>query len=380
MKLLRNLLLLVVVLVVGAFVAGFFLLPPEAKKEAEFTIDRPASAVYANLASAPANYALAEGVTQTVTSSQAPGTVEADVVFANNKKARVVYNITGQGASSVIKAQLKHALGMNPLDRLQGMSGAHLAPVLAAAETKAKADSSALPQTDFSGLSYVVEQVAPRNFLYIEAATPTAAEGIKEGIRQALRIVRQSLASNNLAPAGNPIAIETAWQEGQAYSFQAGIPYTGPAPTLLIGVKNGQTPAGSAIKVKFYGTEEQIIPVYDQIEALIAAARLKRSGPSFEVFLDDPDSATGSQTREIYHIVEGDTAALARVAPPAPAAAAPAVAPAPVTPATPAAATTPAPAATTTPAAATTPAPAPAPTAPTWSATPAPAPATPEKK
>lgn len=315
MKLIRNLLLLVAGLVGVVFAGGFFLLPNEAKVEKAFTIDRPASSVYALLASAPGAYALADGVTQTVTGSQAPGTVEAEVLFGG-KKGTVKYEVTGTGASSSVTARFTQTLGPNPLARFQGMSGAQLEPVIAAIEAKAKADANAVPTTDFTGLAYeVVANLAPRDFLYIEATTPTQAEGIKEGIRQAMRIVRQSLTSNNLTQAGPPIAVETGWQEGQAYGFQAGLPYSGPTPSLLIAVKNGKTPAGTAIKVVYSGKEEEIIPTYDRIEALIAAARLKRSGPSFEIFLDDPDSATGSQVREIYHIVEGDTAALARIAP-----------------------------------------------------------------
>lgn len=358
MKLLRNLLLLVVALVGVVFAGGFFLLPGEVKTDKAFTIDRPASSVYAMLASAPGAYALADGITQNVTGSQAPGTVEAEVLFGG-KKGVVKYEISGSGTTSSVTTRLSQTLGANPLARFQGMSGAQLAPVIAAIEAKAKADSSALPTTDFSGLAYeVVPNLAPRDFLYIEATTPTQAEGIKEGIRQAMRIVRQSLVSNNLTQAGPPIAVETGWQEGQAYGFQAGLPYSGATPNLLIGVKNGRTPAGTAIKVMYAGREEDIIPVYDRVEALIAAARLKRSGPSFEIFLDDPDSATGSQVREIYHIVEGDTAALARIAPSAPIqpVAIPAPAAAPVDAAAPAATdptaapTTPAPATPATPA------------------------------
>jgi effector-binding domain-containing protein len=355
MKLLRNLVILVVALAGVVFAGGFFLLPGEVSKDKAFTIDRPAASVYASLASAPGAYDLGNGITTTVTRSEAPGTVEAEVLFGG-KKSVVKYDIKGQGASTTVTARLVQSMGANPLSRFQGMSGAQLDPVIGALETTAKADAAKLPPTDFSGLAYSVEQVAPRDFLYIEASTPTQAGGIKEGIRQAMRIVRQALSSNNLTPAGPPIAVETSWAEGQAYGFQAGLPYSGAAPSLLIGVKNGKTPAGTAIKVVYAGKEEDVIPTYDKVEALIAAARLKRSGPSFEVFLDDPDKDTGSQVREIYHIVEGDAAALGRIAPSAPAQAITLPAPTPEPAAAPAApAAPPAPDATAAPAPAATP-------------------------
>jgi hypothetical protein len=158
------------------------------------------------------------------------------------------------------------------------------------------------------------------------------------------------LAANQLKPDGSPIAVEVKWDEvGKKYEFQAGQPYVGGEPELLVGVKSGQTPSGIAVKVLYEGSEDQVLPIYDQIEAAIAAARGEKAGPSFEVYLDDASQPGGSVKRHIYQIVKGDLTTLralstpgATMTPAAPAAApaAPAEA-APAAPAAPVPATTP---------------------------------------
>ena len=64
------------------------------------------------------------------------------------------------------------------------------------------------------------------------------------------------------------------------------------------------------MKVLYEGSEDQVLPIYDQIEAAIAATRAEKAGPSFEVYLDDPTQAGGSVKRHIYQIVKGDLTTL----------------------------------------------------------------------
>jgi hypothetical protein len=104
-----------------------------------------------------------------------------------------------------------------------------------------------------------------------------------------------------------------------------------PAQRVYGGPKKGETPAGTAIKVNYKGSEELIIPTYDRMEALVKSARVEL-GKSFEVYNDDATADAGSADREIYYLISGDTSAITRIAPPAAPAAAPA-APAAATPA-----------------------------------------------
>jgi hypothetical protein len=83
------------------------------------------------------------------------------------------------------------------------------------------------------------------------------------------------------------------------------------------------------MRVHYNGTEENVIPVYDQMENAMWSAHMTIV-KSYEVYYDDPLQPAGSQNRDIYYLFTGDAATLQRVAPsagaPPPAGAAPAAA------------------------------------------------------
>ena len=350
MALLRNLAVGAVALV-GAGVGGsYVVLPSKIVKEQTIVIDRPLATVFALLASAPEQAPVADGMTQTVTALDLRKTVEAAIDFGG-KHGKVVYELTPAAATTSVKITVSQDLGFNPVDRAQGRSGAQLEPVAAAIATWADSEAKKVKSTaDFSDLVYEVTNLPARPFLYLEGSTTKGPGQIADGARQATAILRTVFASNNLQ-LSNPLAVETAWT-GDTYAFNFGIPYVGQRPAVLIGVKAGETPSGTAIKVSYTGAEDTIVPaIYDKIDALIGATRLTE-GTNFEEFLDDPTLPGGSHNRFVYYIVTGNTEALARIAPtataPAQPAAAPAVPAAPV--ATPQSTVTPAPAPGATPA------------------------------
>jgi hypothetical protein len=316
--------------------ASFFVLPSKASKTETVEYSRPAASVFARLASLPAGTPLADGVTQTVAEA-ANNVVTADLAFPDGGAGRVVYTVKpGEGDTTSVAVRVETPLGANPLARLQGLSGAPAAPFLTAAVAALSNDINALPEGSFVGLAYEIVQVEALPFLFIESTVPQDAAAIKEAVAQSLVLVRPIMARYNLAAAGPPIAVETAWENNQ-YSFQAGLPFAGTPPRVLVGVRAGQTPSGTAIKVVYQGPEDAVLPTYTQMEALIAAARLEQ-GKSFEIYNDDPTAAGGSVSREIYYLVNGDTSRLAAIAPSAAAGAAPAPAAAPAAPPEPAAA------------------------------------------
>ena len=352
MALLRNLAIGAVALA-GAGVGGsYVVLPGKVTKEQTITIDRPVATVYALLASTPGEAVVAEGLTQTVTWLDLRKQVKASIIFGG-KAGNVDYDLTQSGATTTVKITVSQDLGFNPVERGQGMSGAQLVPVVGAIAAWADTETKKMPTADFAELVYEVVSLPARPYLYVEGSTTKGPGQIAEGARQATNILRTVFANNNLA-LSNPIAVETAWT-GDSYGFNFGMPYVGQRPPVLIGVKPGETPSGSAIKVSYVGAEDAIVPaVYDKIDALIAATRLTE-GTNFEEFLDDPSQPGGSRNRFVYYIVTGNTEALARIAPTATAAAQPAATPAPGVTADTAVAP-----ATVTPASTATPAPAPA--------------------
>jgi effector-binding domain-containing protein len=350
MSLVRNLAIGAVALVGAGGGALYVATPSKVEKEVTFTVDRPLATVYAMLASAPGESAVVDGVTQTVTALELRKTVEADVTFLTNKRADITYTLTPADKATSVVLHVRHDLGLNPAERVSKERGDQVGTILTSLQSWVLAEAAKTKTADFSDLTYEVATRTAQPYLYLEGSTTKGPGQISDGARQATAILKTVFASNNLAMT-NPISVETAWT-GDTYGFNFGMPYSGQRPAVLIGVKAGETPSGTAIKVNYTGSEDTIITqVYDKIDALIAATRLTE-GPNFEVYLDDPTQVGGSRNREVYYIVTGDTEGLLKYAPSAPRGAL-APAPAPVEPST--VTPTPAPAATPAPAPATTP-------------------------
>lgn len=351
-----RIILIVVVLVLVAAGAGYFLVPPVASRSETLNIERPAPTVFARLSSTPAGTAIAEGVTLAEITSAEDNVVTGNVTYADGATGRVTYTVTPQGEGSNVQVKLEQDLGPNPLDRIQALTGGPVGPLLEAAAANATTDLNALPNATFAGLQYTVVDVAARPFFYVENCSDTDPESVTSIISQAVAAIPPVMATNHLTVAGPLMAVEPRVVNNQ-YCYQVGYPYTGRAPRALLIGKVGQTPAGSALRVVYTGTEENVIhDVYDPMDALLAAAHLDDPAtrdddwPTYEVYNDDATQAGGSHNREIYYVTTGDISALTRIAPPsteaAPAPVAPAATdttttPAPTTPATPAPATTP---------------------------------------
>lgn len=314
MKWVVRIVAILVLLLAAAAAAAFLLLPKSVQVERTFAVERPAQSVVAWLATTPAGDAFADGVTETVRST-APGKIEMDLAVGGRSGGQAVYLLTPTPTGGMevkltatrdfggdIMARLAKARGQDTFEQAVDAGVATLAEEL-----------NALPsQFDFKGLQYTIEDAAARPFIYIEASTKQVADNIKRAMRISLAGISTFITEYKLEVAGPPVAVELSWQDDR-YAFQTGLPYKGERPDEEIGVKFGDTPAGRVIKVVYEGPEENIIPVYDQVETLIAASRLQRSGPSFEIFLDDPTQEGGSVKREIYHLIEGDDAALSRI-------------------------------------------------------------------
>lgn len=371
--------LLIVVAIIAVLIGvSFFVLPRQATATQTVTLARPAASVAAWLASTPAGAAAGEGVTLTVNAETATASaVEGVLTYAPGQTADVTFAIRPEGDGAAVDVTVEQPLGLNPLARVQGMSGGKAQTLLEGVSTALTGELESIPAFNFADLRYDIVEPPARPFMFFEATTTQDPAEIKEGVAQALLLVRPTLARFGLQEAGRPIAIEQEWnEETNEYRFRAGLPFSGTPTGDVRGiVRVGETPVGRAIRVTYQGPEANIIPVYDQIESLIEAHRLT-VGRSYEVYLDDPAQTGGSAEREIYIMVEGDTAMMERLFPTTsgraqsgvdgavtPAAAPPAADPAAAPAADPAAAAAPASAATEAPAT-------PAPAAP---ATPAPA-------
>jgi hypothetical protein len=345
--------IIVVLVLVGAG-AGYFLVPPVAARSQTVEIERPAQTVLARLASTPSGTVLTEGVTVSGAATADGDTVTAPVTFADGGQGRVIYTVTPAGEGARVEVKLEENLGSNPLDRIQIITGGDVAPLIEAAATSVSADLTALPNATWEGLTYVVEEVQPRPFFYVENCSDTSAESITSIINQATAAIPAVMRSNNLQANGELIAVEPRVVSNQ-YCYQVGYPYSGRTPRALLIGKTGNTPAGQVLRVNYTGTEADVVPqVYDRFDALLGAAHLDNPATreddwiTYEVYHDDPTQPGGSRNRDIYYVVPSgvDISAVTALAPPAQAlpTAAPAAAEAPAAGATPAPAAPPAPA------------------------------------
>jgi hypothetical protein len=337
------LILIILVLVVGG--AGYFLVPPVASRSQTVEVERPASTVLARLASTPSGTVLAEGVTVSGAATAEGDTVTAPVTFADGAEGRVIYTVTQAGEGSSVVVKLEQDLGPSPLERINVITGGDVAPLIEAAASSVSTDLGALPNATFEGLVYVVEQVQPRPFFYVENCSDASAESITSIISQAVAAIPAVMRTNNLQVAGELMAVEPRVVSNQ-YCYQVGYPYTGRQPRALLIGKTGETPAGTVLRVNYTGTEQDVMAqVYDRFDALLGAAHLDNPATreddwaTYEVYHDDPMQPGGSRNRDVYYVVPAgvDLARVTALA--APVDALPAAAPA-ATPAEPAPAST----------------------------------------
>lgn len=351
-----------IVVVVVLIAAGivFFVLPNKATRTETLNIERPAQTVFARLASTPPGTAIAEGVTLSEVTSAANNVVEGNVTYADGATGHVEYTVAPNGAGSRVQLKLDRDLGPNPLNRIGAITGGPVAPAATAAAAAVTADLNSLPNADFAGLVYDVEQVTARPFFYIQNCSSAEPDSVTSIVNQAAEVIPPLMHSNNLQQAGPLMAVEPRVVQGQ-YCFQIGYPYTGRAPqrSLLTGAA-GQTPGGTVLHVHYTGAEADVLAqVYNKLDALLGAAHLDNPATTdddwttYEVYNDDPTQPGGSRNRDIYYVAQGDITAATHLLPPSAAAEQPA-APASTTPAPAGDSTTPAPASTT-PAPATTP-------------------------
>ena len=327
-------LIIVLVVVLGLGAALYFLGPKSASRSQTLEIERPAATVMARLASTPVGSPVAEGVTIAEAASVEGDTVTAPVAFADGGTGRVSYRVTSAGEGSRVQVKLEEDLGPSPMARFAAFTGGDVGPLIAGAATALETDLNALPNASFENLQYSVVQLEARPFFYVENCSDTSAESITSIISQAVQAIPPVMRANNLTVSGELMAVEPRVVSNQ-YCYQVGYPYGGRQPRALLIGKTGQTPSGTALRIVYTGTEEDVLTqVYDPMDALLAAAHLddpatrEDDWATYEVYHDDPTQAGGSRNREIYYVAQGDLAALTRIQAPVDAAPVPASEPA----------------------------------------------------
>lgn len=318
-----RILLIILVIAVIAVGAGFFLLPNTASRTQTLEIERPAESVFARLASTPAGSEIAQGVTVTEVVSAENNVVTANVAYADGATGKVTYTVTPNGeAASQVRVRLEQDLGANPVARFTAIGGGPVSPLIDTATANITADLDKLTTNSFAGLQYSVVEVQPQPFFYIQNCSPTDSEAVKSVVTDSLIALRPIMARHNLRIAGPPIALEPRVETNE-YCYRIGYPYTGTPPRVLAVGSAGTTPGGTALRVVYTGSEEEVWnQVYNPMDALLVAAHLDDPATNtddwanYEVYHDDPTQAGGSRNREIFYVANGDISAITRILPP----------------------------------------------------------------
>lgn len=325
MKGIGRILIIILVVLAAGYGISLLVLPSTAAKSQGFDVAMSPQSVIGRLSTAEPNTAVGAGITQTGVATVQDGVITTPLAFADGGAGKATYTVTPKGEGAHVDARIERNLPyFNPIDRVTGMNGAPVEsaaavffPAVTADLTHPTDAGRTIEGTSSHGLVYEVTNVTAQQFAYNEYCSPQEASEIKEAVRQSIVAVRAFMGSHQLTASGPAIAVETGWNEQtHQYCFQIGFPFAGTPPShiYVAGVRVGLSPAGQAMRVHYTGTEEDVIPVYDQMENAMWSARMSID-KSFEVYYDDPLQPAGSRNRDIYYLFTGDAAVLQRIAP-----------------------------------------------------------------
>ena len=159
-----------------------------------------------------------------------------------------------------------------------------------------------LPNVDFENLNPQFDTYEPQRFVYSTVDTSTNDQAEVDGAEAlALQQVRDFMSRYNLTPSAPLMRVVTNYDVTHArMSFRVGYPFSGPAPSTVVGVQIGQTPSGPAMHVVVRGSREQVRATYGEMYAYLQAHRIavREDGKPWEV-VHDQGSADGATPTQI---------------------------------------------------------------------------------
>lgn len=185
--------------------------------------------------------------------------------------AHVSWTVTAQCAEGWINVPCRY---MNLI--LSGLIESHLDQGLARLKTLAEQ----LPNIDFEGYGIAQDNADAQNVIFVDVSIAAAAPTFAD--RAAAEAEGLSALNAYMAATGGEITRDNTLVrvfpldngEGGRFRFSVGYPYSGPAPLRLVGVRVGQTPEGSVLRVPFEGRRSQIASMYERLSAYVQAHRI----------------------------------------------------------------------------------------------------------
>lgn len=326
----------VTVLVAAALVGGLFL-PSRAHVERSVSIDRPPATVYTLLSStrtfhewspwaqrepdaifgfdgpsfgAGSKYVWSGeiiGAGELVLTEAQPYTrVEGVVDLGPRGRARMTFAVEPKPGGSRVTWSYDADFGLDIIGRYAGrfFDGA-TGPVFDDGLPRFKALAESLPGADFSDADAEIVDTAAMQVVSVAGQVRAGAAEQQAAFDAAAAQVRAFMRANGLRQSGPLIARTVRW-EPPLWVFEAAAPYAGEAREGGEGdVAFTTLPAARAVRAVHRGPASGVAPLTTKLEAYLAAHRLRRAGPSWEVRVTERDGvADADQITEIYIPVE----------------------------------------------------------------------------
>jgi len=138
-----------------------------------------------------------------------------------------------------------------------------------------------LPNVDFEGFDIAEASVDPQDVLFVDvtiAQTASATFADRQSAEAAgISVLNNYITSQNGQVHNSTDLVRVFPPRGDNdghYTFSVGYPFTGSAPSQLVGVRVGQTPGGAAVRAMYVGPRSQIPMMYERIRAFMQAHRI----------------------------------------------------------------------------------------------------------
>lgn len=144
---------------------------------------------------------------------------------------------------------------------------------------------------------YSIVQTSAQDYLYVDRTTPMEPAEIGKAMGEAFGAVMGFMQQKGIAPAGPALSVYDTYDPNEV-SFRAGF-FVAPADAAQADgeIIAGQTPATRALALTHVGPYSELHTTYDAMMAYMQAKGLEIGAPTWEIYVDDPDTTDPAELR-----------------------------------------------------------------------------------
>ena len=149
---------------------------------------------------------------------------------------------------------------------------------------------------------YVVEEIGETPYLYVTGESAMAPEAIRAEMARCFDKVTAFMRTHGIEPAGPPLAVYHDYDPDRL-AFRAGVVASSEAmQDLPPGVDFDFLPAGRVLTFVHVGPYATLREHYTDMMDHVVREGLELSAPTWEVYVDDPDTVPEHQLRTKVHV------------------------------------------------------------------------------